>query len=285
MQNYNGRSASSGRGAQFREWAGRRDVFVQQEVLLRLSRALVAVVLQFRTDRDGVVLLEQPSDLTQRRSAFSFGAEEDAVECQDKYQIRSQLTGTMARERNGNLLEDPLGLENDSDPRCMTRATNLMGRCLNDTEHRLARETEAPLVRIDILRDVLWPWLGIQLCDAVKHLPVRVVVLIHRPRVVSLLRKENEGGVGTVVARGRKVKREHVGELFNVALIGKVVGVDECVDLIVSFVALRGVDAGENEVIVEEDLGVVVVSIALPGAGLEELLDLRSRIVHQRCRM
>lgn len=167
----------------------------------------------------------------------------------------------------------------------MTRATNLMGRCLNDTEHRLARETEAPLVRINILRDVLRPWLGIQLCDAVKHLPVRVVVLVHRPWVVSLLRKENERGVGSVAAGGRKVEREHVGELFDVALIGKVVGVDERVDLIVSFVALRGIDARENEVVVEEDFGVVIVSIALPGAGLEELLDLRSRIVNQRCGM
>lgn len=117
--------------------------------------------------------------LTLPREAARFASELKSTLYKAKAGIRSQLTGTMARERNDDLLEDPLRLENDSDPRRVTRPTDLMGRSLDDTEHRLASETKAPPVRIDVLGDILRPRLRIQLGDAVKHLPVRVVVLVN----------------------------------------------------------------------------------------------------------
>lgn len=64
-------------GRQHRVRACSRQVFIEQEVLLRLSRALLAVVLELGRHGDGIILLEQRAHFAQRTRPLSFRAEQD----------------------------------------------------------------------------------------------------------------------------------------------------------------------------------------------------------------
>lgn len=49
-----------------------------------------------------------------------------------------------------DLLKNPLWLKNNGDAGSMTRASDLMGGSLDDSEQRFAGETKAPPVGVDI---------------------------------------------------------------------------------------------------------------------------------------
>lgn len=48
--------------------------------------------------------------------------------------------------------------------------------------------------------------------------------------------------------------------------VGKIIRVDESVNLVIGLVTLGGVDAGENEILVEKDAAELVICSPLPGA-------------------
>ncbi len=53
--------------------------------------------------------------------------------------------------------------------------------------------------------------------------------------------------------------------MADVARVGKIIRVDESVDLVIGFVALGSVDAREDKILVEKDATILVVGSPLPG--------------------
>lgn len=80
--------------AETRIRASGRLILVEKEVLPRLARTFIAVVLELRGDRNRVVLLEQPAHFAQSAGAFRIATEQD-VEYPLKPSLASGLNSSL----------------------------------------------------------------------------------------------------------------------------------------------------------------------------------------------
>lgn len=215
-----------------------RNVLIQQEILLQLAGVRVAVVLQIRADGDGVVFRKESANFTERCGPLGVRAEKD--------------------------VEDPLGLENDGETLGIASAALLVSGSLDDGEEWLAAITQAPFLMVNSLGVFCGPGLLVNLSEAVEEFPKGRIVLFDGAWVFILLGEEDKRCVGAERTGFREVVVQTVSQKSNIAGVGEIIVFNEDIYLIVSLETLGRVYARENEVFVEKNACVVVISRPLP---------------------
>lgn len=141
---------------------------------------------------------------------------------------------------------------------------DLVSRGLDDGKEWLSRKAEAPLSVIDCPGNVGRPGLFVDLCNAIEELPEQRMVFFNCAGVGVLFGEEDKGGVWTQGASLWKVVSKTICKVADVPGVREVVGVDEDVDLVICLEALGGVDAREDEFLIEEDPDIVIIRSTLP---------------------